>query len=194
MNKLSKEKQAQLAIVIIVTIAALASIWFFIIGTEQKSLAAAKQKGSEFQDKVEKAQKLLKQKSYIEDQRKRNLEELVAIEESMAPGDKYAWFVPLLSKFSEPYKDVSLVKVEKERPKDVEMLPKFPYQAVSFRVMVTAYYVDFGRFLADLENTYPYFMVQGLEMLPTTSPTENKEKLDIKFEIVVLVKPTVEEK
>ncbi len=193
MNKLSKEKQTQLAIVIVVTVAALAAIWFLVITTEQKNLAAAERTSAELRDKIERAEKLLKQKTAIEEQRKRNLEELVAVEEGMAPGDPYAWFIPLLTKFSDPYKNLSLVKVDRERILPVEMLPKFPYQAASFRVMVTAFYVDFGRFLADLENTYPYFRVQGIEMLPTTNPTEDREKLDVRFEIVTLIKPLTTE-
>jgi hypothetical protein len=192
MNKLSKEKQTQLAIVIIVSVAALAAIWFFVIGTEQKALQQATARAAELKDKFERAEKLVNQKTNIEETRKRNIDELASIEEGMAPGDKYAWFIPLLTKFSDPYKNLSLVKVEKERVKPIEMLPKFPYQAASFRVMVTAFYVDFGRFLADFENTYPYFHIQGIDMSPTTSPTEDREKLDIRFDIVTLIKPTAE--
>ncbi len=192
MNRLSKEKQTQLAIVIFVTLAVVGAIWFLVITTEQKNIQAATSQAVELRDKVDKAERLLAQKTQIEDRRRIDIEELTAIEEGMAPGDKYAWFVPLLNKFSEPYKNVALVKVEKERVRDAEIIPNFPYQAASFRVMVTAFYVDFGRFLADFENTYPYFRVQGLEMLPTTSPTDDKEKLDIRFEIVTLIKPPTE--
>ncbi|MDB6027838.1 MAG: hypothetical protein JWM68_4061 [Verrucomicrobiales bacterium] len=193
MNKLPKEKQLQLLVVIVVTIAALGAIWFFIIGTEEKRLEAATRTGLEFKEKTDRAVQMLKQKEFIEIQKKRNVEELAAIEDAMAPGDKYAWFVPLLNKFSEPYKNISLVKVGKERQKTVELLPNFPYHAANFPVVLTGFYVDLGRFLADFENTHPYFQVQGIEMLPTASPTEDKEKLDIKFEIVTLIKPTTTE-
>jgi hypothetical protein len=189
MNKLSKEKQTQLAIIIFVTVAAIGCIWYFIIDTANNNRAEAQRKAVEFRDKVDRAKRMLEQRTKIEQERTRATEELTLIEEGMAPGDKYAWFVPLLNKFSEPYKNVSLVKIEKDRPKDIEMIPKFPYTGTSFRVMVTAFYVDFGRYLADFENTFPYFQVQGIEVLPTSSPTEDKEKLDIRFEIVTLVKP-----
>ena len=193
MNKLSKEKQTQLAIVIIVTIAALASIWFLVITTEQKNLRAAEAKATEAKDKIDRAEKLLAKKKEIDEERKRNLDELASIEDSMAPGDPYGWFIPLMTKFSEPYKNLSLVKVDRERVAPVDMLPKYPYQSASFRVMVTAFYVDFGRFLADFENKYPYFQIRGMEMLPTASPTEDHEKLDIRFEIVTLLKPKTNE-
>ena len=189
MNKLSKEKQTHLTIVIVVTVLALASIWYFVIDTANNNRVLAERKAGEYRSKVDKAEELLKKKAKIEQERTRAMEELALIEETLAPGDRYAWFVTLLNKFSEPYKNVSLVKVEKDRPKDIEMIPKFPYAGTSLRVMVTAFYVDFGRYLADFENKYPYFHVQGIEMLPTSSPTEDKEKLDIRFEIVALVKP-----
>jgi len=192
MNKLSKEKQTQLAIVIIVTVAALASIWFLVIATEQKNLTVAEQKTAEVKDKVERAEKLLNQKGSIENQRKLSVDELAAIEDGMAPPDPYGWFLALITKFSEPYKNLSIVKVDRERVGPVEMQPKFPYQSASFHVMATAFYVDFGRFLADFENKYPYFRIQGIEMLPTASPTEDKEKLDIRFDIVTMVKPKAE--
>jgi hypothetical protein len=75
------------------------------------------------------------------------------------------------------------------------MFPKFPYKAVQFSLRGTAYFHDFGKFLADFENRFPYLRVQNLELEPaaTTSAnnTEDAEKLSFRLEIVTLVNPHV---
>ena len=71
--------------------------------------------------------------------------------------------------------------------------PKFPYRAALFNVRGTAYYHDFGKFLADFENAFPYLRIQNIELDPNVSSAANTqsepEKLAFKMEIVALVNP-----
>lgn len=193
MNKLSKEKQTQLVGVIFGGVVVLALVYFFLIDSLNTSLEKTRRDTQDLKTTTDKAEKLLKNRAGIESDLTRDKSDLAVIQEGMAPTDKYGWFVPLLIKFSEPYKNVSLSKYDlTKKIADVDTIPNFPYHAAVFHVVITAFYIDAGRFLADFENRYPYFQVQNVEMLPTTNPTEDKEKLDVKFDVVTLVKPAAE--
>src|SRR5690606_1846020 len=51
------------------------------------------------------------------------------------------------------------------------LLPKFPYKAASFGLRVNGQFHDIGRFVANLENAYPYFRVQNVRLAPNTVNT-----------------------
>ena len=70
------------------------------------------------------------------------------------------------------------------------MLPQFPYKQASLTVSGSAYFYDFGPFLAGLENEFPYIRILNLslEPIPSLAPVE-QEKLAFKMEFVFLVKP-----
>jgi hypothetical protein len=46
------------------------------------------------------------------------------------------------------------------------LLTKFPYKAASFGLRVNGEFHDVGRFIANLENAYPYFRVQDIRLAP----------------------------
>ena len=52
---------------------------------------------------------------------------------------------------------------------------------------------DFGKFVADFENAFPYMRIQNIELDPNPSssanPSNEPEKLGFKMEIVALVNP-----
>ncbi|MEY2409955.1 MAG: hypothetical protein QOF48_2625, partial [Verrucomicrobiota bacterium] len=83
----------------------------------------------------------------------------------------------------------------REVPSDVGLLAKFPYRAAVFHVRGTAFFHDFGRFVADFENTFPYMRIQNIDLEPSSSSLgdhtnpNDKEKLSFKMEIVTLVNP-----
>jgi hypothetical protein len=73
------------------------------------------------------------------------------------------------------------------------MFAKFPYRAAVFNVRGTAHYHDFGKFVADFENAYPYMRIQNFELEPSAASNStaqnDQEKLTFKMEIVALVNP-----
>jgi hypothetical protein len=106
----------------------------------------------------------------------------------MASGDLFSWVVnKQLRPFIAPYK-VEIPQFSQLEQKDMNLLPKFPYKQASLRVGGKARFHDFGKFLADFENAFPYFRVLNLEMEPTPLGDE-KEKLTFSMDIIVLVKP-----
>jgi hypothetical protein len=76
---------------------------------------------------------------------------------------------------------------------DVSLIPSFPYKQATVGVGGTAYYYDLGKFLAELENRFPYMRVQNLLLEPSPGANpEEKEKLSFRMEIVALIKPSAQ--
>jgi hypothetical protein len=67
-------------------------------------------------------------------------------------------------------------------------LPGFPYKWATFRLEGSGFYHDFGKFFADLENNFPCFRVQNLEISGNSAGSVDPEKLTFAFELVVPVK------
>src|SRR5687768_18541927 len=85
----------------------------------------------------------------------------------MAPqGQYYYWFLKLVDQFRKDEKLDNGFIVDITMPEFIEagLLPKFPYKAASFGLRVNGQFHDIGRFIASLENTFPYFRVQNIKM------------------------------
>jgi hypothetical protein len=115
---------------------------------------------------------------------------LAELEDDMGTGDLFSWVVnKQLRPFIAPYK-VEIPQFSQLEVKEMNLLPKFPYKQATLRVGGKARFHDFGKFLADFENNFPYFRVINLEMEPTPLSGEaDKEKLTFSMDIIALVKP-----
>ena len=54
----------------------------------------------------------------------------------------------------------------------------------------TGFYQEFGAFFANLENSFPYFRVQNLEVSANTGPGVEAEKLNFSFDLITPVVTT----
>jgi hypothetical protein len=108
----------------------------------------------------------------------------------MANGDLYAWAINTLKQFRLPYHVEIPQFSQVDGPKDMSMLPSFPYKQATMTVSGTAQFYDFGRFIADFENQFPYIRVLNLTLEPVSAmvPTD-RERLSFKLEVAALVKP-----
>lgn len=192
MKSLPKDKRDRLILVVLVSAAAIVGLYYGVVSSQRRSLEAlAKQKGEE-EAKLSGAERLAGSVSQFQ----RNLEEsaakLKAIESTMASGDMYSWVILTVNNFKENYK-IDIPQFSREVPGEVGIVPRFPYRAALFHIRGTAYYHDFGRFVADFENSFPYMRIQNLELEPAGGSSANKasepEKLAFKVEIVALVNP-----
>jgi hypothetical protein len=125
---------------------------------------------------------------------------LETLQTDMAPLDKFKWFYNTLENFRSSY-DVRLVDITREPEfAEVGVLPNFPYQAAIFGVKLNAAYHDFGKFLAEFENRFPYMRIQNvrLELDPAQKlagtnslnmAAADRERLAITIKVVTLVKP-----
>src|SRR5882724_13178021 len=166
MARLSKEKRNRLILVIIMTIAIGIGLWYGIISTRKEALEEVKARISAAIDKLEKAKTLVKQTDKAEAQLAAAMYKLRLVEDSMASGvDHYTWAIHLLDQARARH-EVRIIETTRPVKGDVGLLAQFPYQAAIFTVRGTGHYHDFGKFLADFENSFPYFRVQNLSMAP----------------------------
>jgi len=193
MKNLPKEKRDRLLLIGVGTVIAVVVLWYLVIQTQNKAIERLKTQSVEHKTKVENAQRLLSSTADLQKQLDGSTQELKAIEDSMASGDMYSWIILTINKFRADRK-VEIPQFSREVPTEVGVLPKFPYRAALFNVRGTAYFHDFGKFIADFENAFPYIRVQNLELEPLSSGTQttpaDAEKLAFKMEIVTLVNPT----
>ena len=189
MNKISKEKQQQLIAVTMVTIMAIVGIWFGLVSMQKKKNAGLARQTKDMKEKVESAEAAVKKNPATEEQLNEDARQVKTIEDKMASGDLYAWMITTIDNFikrPEAGYKVEVLGVSKEQLGDSGVLPGFPYKAAISQIRGNAYFHDFGKFITDLENGFPYYRVQNLELVPSSIAPE---KLDFKFELVVLVKP-----
>ena len=198
MARLSKEKRDRLILVIILTIAIGVSLWFGIISTRQARLEEANTSLRAAIDKLEKAKTLVKQAGQAEARVAAAMNKLKVVEDSMASGvDHYTWAILLVDKARAGH-DVKIIERTRPVKGEVGLLAQFPYQALTFTVRGAGHYHDFGKFLADFENSFPYFRAQNLVLTPGldsvvgTDPSiavTGEENLSFRMEIVALIKP-----
>jgi Tfp pilus assembly protein PilO len=172
MNKLSKEKREKLILVCIGVVAVLGILYTFVLGAQKDSLATLQTKITGAQSKLAKAEASLRAADTIEATLNQNKKEIELRQEKMAPqGQYYYWFLKLVDQFRKDEKLDSNFIVDITMPEFVEagLLPKFPYKATSFGLRLNGEFHEIGKFIAALENTFPYFRVQNIKLSPNKS-------------------------
>lgn len=196
MRNLPKEKRDRLVLVCVTTLILLVTIWQALIGMQNRALTQLDLRRQEEDTRVQTAKHLVQSVEQIRQNLARKSEELKAKEEEMASGDKYSWIITKINKFKEDYK-VEIPQFSREVPCKVGPFAEFPYEAALFNIRGFAFYHDFGRFLADFENKFPYLRVQNIELEPAAyskagtveGEIQHAEKLSFRMEIVTLINP-----
>lgn len=194
-KQLSTEKKQHLVAVGFGTVVVLAVIFFVLIRPAQTSRAKLQASIVEAEKKKAEADKLVKSADLEEEKLTRREEQLAMVEATVVTGDPNLWIRRTYEKFrtQAPYK-VEIPNFPPPALGDMTMIPDFPYKAATYRVGGTAYYHDFGKFLAEFENYFPYLRVMNLDLGPeeggaAAGPGEEREKLVFSFEVAALVKP-----
>lgn len=191
MNKLSKEKRTKIILVLILTAGVITGLWFGLISYQQKKIREVSKKINDLDQQIANIQKTVADAKKLEAELTVCTEKLDQIENTMASGDLFSWMVSTLKQFNAPSYKVEIPQFGAPFTGEVTMFPQFPYKQATVAVGGTAYYYDLGKFLADLENHFPYMRVQNLviEPAPVANPDE-KEKLSFRMEVVAAIKPT----
>ena len=190
MNKLSKDKKQQLILVCVGAAAALGLIWWQGILPLQDRNSKFAAKIIESRQKEADASKLVKATPQIREELEALSTKLALVEDRMVSGDTNVWIRTAIIGFKSTgaYR-VEIPQFSTADGVKVGVLPEFPYDAAKYRITGSAYYHNLGRFLADLENYFPYARVQNLELYPADASAEDREKLNFSMEIVALIKP-----
>ncbi len=193
-KQLSTEKKQHLVAVGFGTMVVLAVIYFVLIRPAQASRAKLQASIAEAEKKYTEAAKLVKNADLEEEKLTRREDQLAMVEATVVTGDPNLWIRRTYDKFrtQAPYK-IEIPNFPPPALGEMTMIPEFPYKAATYRVSGTAYYHDFGKFLAEFENYFPYMRVLNLDLGPEEGAAagagEEREKLLFSFEVAALVKP-----
>jgi hypothetical protein len=192
MNKLSKEKRTQLILVALLTLGAMAGLWFCLISYQQGRLKVAARQITDTQKEIEKTQRVVREASQIDAELGTTAGKLAAIELDMPSGDLYSWFISRFKQFNVPSYHVDIPQLSQPVVGEVKILSGFPYNQATVSIAGSAFYWDLGKFLADFENRFPYARIQNLalEAANAAGGPEDREKLSFRMEMVILLKPS----
>lgn len=191
-------------LVAIGTGAVLAALYLLVVSGQRAALADYATKIDSEKQKLEKAERWLRMASSIETRLGAIQKDLDGKQEHMAPVDKFKWFYNTLESALARHK-VRLVDITRDPELgEVGVLPRFPYRAATFGVKLLASFHEYGAFLAEFENQFPYMRVQNLQIEPEGGsesalqeaaplplrPPGSRETLAITMRVVTLVKPS----
>lgn len=191
---LSKEKRDQLILTGLMSVMIIVAVWMLLItptkGKLTKFDAEVNASGGQLAD----AEAKVARAGQIELEMQAVGKRLGAMEMDMVEGDPALWIRVKLNEFVREGGH-QLAERNVGQPEEIEIgaLPDFPYQAIKFRIYGTGFYHDVGRFIAELENSYPFVRVQQLDLLPNDVGEQfgpGGDLLIYSFEIVVPIKPT----
>jgi hypothetical protein len=188
-RKLPKEKRNHLILVVMVTLIALAGLYFGLIRRQSESIAQLTQKKAAADLKLKGVLGAIRQADRIKADLGEAKSLLTERESDVASGDLYAWVINSLRQFKAPYR-VEIPQFSQLGPvSEVSLLPNFPYKQATLTVAGTAHFYELGRFIADFENQFPHVRLLNLSLdANAPSPTVEPESLSFKMDIVTLVK------
>jgi Tfp pilus assembly protein PilO len=185
MNKLSKQ-QERLAGIAFATVIIMAALWWFGVMAKQNELERTRENTRTVSRTLKDAEAEMSRGSEIAAQLKARNDLLGKREATLAPDrDAYAWIIGEINPFIQSRKGVNIYSYSQPEVSDTGIIAGFPYKWATFHLKGTGYYYEFGRFFADLENTFPYFRVQNLEIGANSTPGVDAEKLAYTFDLVV---------
>jgi hypothetical protein len=192
MKTLPNDKRSQMVLVAVGTLVVIVAIYYGLISLQRNTLARIGQQIADQENKVGSAQRLVGTAKETEARLAMAKARLQSVEQTMASGDLYSWIILTVNKFRAD-RAVDIPQFSRETMGEVGMFPKFPYKAAIFNLRGTAYFHDFGKFVADFENAFPHLRVQNLNLDPaaasSATATTDAEKLAFKMEVVALVNP-----
>lgn len=156
-------------------------LWWFGVRGQQLELERLDQLIKESATAAEKASIYVKSGPRVMENLQATRTKLEFEEAGLAPIDRSYrrnWLLKEINNvISHAGASVDLDSITLMEPADLnaELLPKFPFSASRFRVRMTAYYGDFGKFLADFENRFPYVRVQDFTIKPAEAVSSGVE-------------------
>ncbi len=190
MKRLLKEKRNQLIQVVGLTALVLVALWAALIAPVRQHLRDLAGRKAAVMRKLDQVSLAIKNADHVAAQLTEARAVLAKLEARMGSGDLYSWAINTLREFKLSYR-VDIPQFSQiDGPRDMPLLPQFPYKQAALTIGGSAFFYDFGQFLADFENQSPYIRVLNLSLEPIPSPVPvEQEKLAFKMDVVFLVKP-----
>ncbi len=173
------------------TVGLMGILWYVGVTAKQDELSKTEKSTAQMRDTLKKAEGTMRNSEEIAEKLETRTQLLEKRESLLAPDrDAYAWIISTINPFIQSRKGVNIYHYSQPEVTEMGIIPEFPYKWAAFHLEGTGYFHDFGKFFADLENTFPCFRVQNLEMGALTTLGAEPEKLNVTFDLVVPVKPS----
>jgi Tfp pilus assembly protein PilO len=191
MKKLSTEKQKQLLLIVLLTVGAMIGTAYGLIKPEFQKRDKLLQARRAAENRLQQMKQTIEHADQIEAQLCETRKQLDKIEEGMASGDLYSWAINTIRQFKLPYKVEIPQFSQIDGPREMSMLAGFPYKQATITIAGSGSFYEFGKFVSDFENQFPYNRLLNLSLEPTGGVgSGDREKLSFKLQIATLVKPT----
>ena len=212
MSSLSKEKRNQILLILGGTLGIFLLVYYFIIGSQSEKLMKLQGDILISRNEVYTAESRIRLARRMSPELTTLSNEVVVAEARMMPVEQLKgnkWLYDKLMKFKKDKYDVELINISNQ-PLTGDLfllLPNFSYSAAAYNVEMRAFFHEFGRFLADFENSFPFMRIDNLTLWPVATPSgatgptsdapegfaesDDLEQLGISLRVVVLYKPPV---
>ena len=190
MKNMPKEKRNHLILVALI-VAIVAGAWYMVVYKSQTdSLDTMRSKRDAAVKKLQEAKLAIKTADQVESELCDVKKQLEKVEDTMATGDLYSWTINTIRQFKLSYKVEIPQFSQIDGPRDTTVLANFPYKQATLTIGGTAHFHDFGKFVADFENQFPYMRLMNLTLEPASGlQAADRERLSFRMEIATLVKP-----
>lgn len=192
MNSLSTEQRNRIVLTAIGTLAVAALLWFSLIGGLQAQRADQANKISKARSQLNLIKAGIAKEQQFRQEAESGKLELGGLEKKMAAGDLYRWVINFLRDIESRH-NVAIADFGPPQIVEFAVPPRVAYKAASYSISGTAYYADFGAFVADLENSSPFVRVKSLSLqavAPGYAASSASEKLTFRLEFLTLIKST----
>lgn len=206
-----RDKQTQILAVAAGTLVVAGLLWFFFVSASSERLSRAEESFLDIDDRIRKAELRIRRGRIVEQEFAALKERIAQAERHMIPVEQLngnKWMLDLISQFIQSRKHTVQPTRLSNDPligKQFVFIPKFDYSGAAYDLELQAYFHDFGRFLADFENEFPYIRIQELEMAPLATPSAStkptgdlpeelansveREQLRVSMRLIVLFRP-----
>ena len=200
MIKITKTQRDQLIGVAAGAVAVMAALWYFVILAQGKELAVTQANCVKMRTKIKDASAEVSRAEKVSLELTNCLEKLKEREATFAPEhEPYSWMVGVMGHFYLPsndlqrYRTVSNIDFKPPEISDKGIIGSFPYKWAKFHITGEGRYHDFGKFIADFENAFPYFRIQDLD-ISVPGIRSDPDMLAFSFDIVAPQVPSTETK
>ena len=208
MIKLSKDKQNKIILIAFGALALCGALWYFLISLPTERFVKYEENIRDIQDKINKAEVRIKRTPMLQAELTELRQQIAEAEGKMIPIEQLngkKWLLDKLNQFIGTRYDVTPTDLSNEPLMEkLLLLPKFAYSGAAYKLDVRAHYHEFGKFLADFENSFPYITIHHLKIWPIATPSEaggqgsekledlsevEREQLKASMKVVLLFKP-----
>jgi hypothetical protein len=200
MIKITKTQRGQLIGVGIGAVAVMAGLWYFVVRAQGAELRATIASSAKLGARRREEYTVVHQAEQTGLELTNCLEKLHQREAGFAPEhEPYSWMRAVMDRFylppngSHPYRTVSNIDFKQPEITEKGIIAAFPYKWAKFHITGEGRYHDFGKFIADFENAFPYFRIQDLD-ISVPGIRSDPDMLAFSFDIVAPQVPSTETK